>query len=62
LSINIDDITNTSIKPIENTDASSERIISGKFLGLGSDDTVGANKVSLIWLIKKREYKINLYK
>ena len=43
----IDDITNTSLSPLENIHATLEGITSCKFWGLGSDGTVGANKSAI---------------
>lgn len=43
----IDDVTNTSLRPLENIDATPEGITSCKFWGLGSDGTVGANKSAI---------------
>ncbi|MDU4750992.1 MAG: pyruvate:ferredoxin (flavodoxin) oxidoreductase [Clostridium butyricum] len=43
----IDDITNTSLSPLENIYATLEGITSCKFWGLGSDGTVGANKSAI---------------
>ncbi|OOM10499.1 pyruvate:ferredoxin (flavodoxin) oxidoreductase [Clostridium saccharobutylicum] len=43
----IDDVTNTSLKPLEHIDATPEGITSCKFWGLGSDGTVGANKSAI---------------
>ena len=43
----IDDITNTSLSPLENIHATLDGITSCKFWGLGSDGTVGANKSAI---------------
>ncbi|MBE6062113.1 MAG: pyruvate:ferredoxin (flavodoxin) oxidoreductase [Clostridium butyricum] len=43
----IDDVTDTSLRPIENIDITPEGITSCKFWGLGSDGTVGANKSAI---------------
>ena len=43
----IDDVTNTSLRPIDDIDATPEGITSCKFWGLGSDGTVGANKSAI---------------
>lgn len=43
----IDDVTNTSVKPLDNIDATPHGITSCKFWGLGSDGTVGANKSAI---------------
>ncbi len=43
----IDDISNLSLKPLEEIDATPEGITSCKFWGLGSDGTVGANKSAI---------------
>lgn len=42
----IDDVTKTSLNPLNDIDATPEGITSCKFWGLGSDGTVGANKSS----------------
>ena len=43
----IDDVTNTSIRPLDDIDATPSGITSCKFWGLGSDGTVGANKSAI---------------
>ena len=43
----IDDVTNTSLTPVEGFDSAPEGNISCKFWGLGSDGTVGANKMAI---------------
>ncbi|WP_432405333.1 pyruvate:ferredoxin (flavodoxin) oxidoreductase [Wukongibacter sp. M2B1] len=43
----IDDITNTSLVPQEEVEAIPEGTISCKLWGLGSDGTVGANKIAI---------------
>ncbi|MFW2488962.1 pyruvate:ferredoxin (flavodoxin) oxidoreductase [Clostridium chromiireducens] len=43
----IDDVTNTSLRPLDDIDATPEGITSCKFWGLGSDGTVGANKSAI---------------
>ena len=43
----IDDVTNTSLRPLEDIDATPDGITSCKFWGLGSDGTVGANKSAI---------------
>ena len=43
----IDDVTNTSFRPLDDIDATPEGITSCKFWGLGSDGTVGANKSAI---------------
>jgi pyruvate-ferredoxin/flavodoxin oxidoreductase len=40
----IDDVSNTSLRALDDIDATPEGITSCKFWGLGSDGTVGANK------------------
>ena len=42
-----DDVTGTSVEPVEEIDAEQEGIIRCKFWGYGSDGTVGANKNSI---------------
>lgn len=46
LAIN-DDVTNTSLPPVENIDATPEGTTACMFWGLGSDGTVGANKSAI---------------
>ena len=43
----IDDVTYTSLTPVEGFDSAPEGNISCKFWGLGSDGTVGANKMAI---------------
>lgn len=43
----IDDVSKTSIMPLEDIDATPKGITSCKFWGLGSDGTVGANKSAI---------------
>lgn len=43
----IDDITETSLKSVENTDTTPKGNISCRLFGLGSDGTVGANKMAI---------------
>ncbi|NYC30956.1 homodimeric pyruvate:ferredoxin (flavodoxin) oxidoreductase [Clostridium saccharobutylicum] len=43
----IDDVTNTSLRPLDDIDATPDGITSCKFWGLGSDGTVGANKSAI---------------
>ncbi len=43
----VDDVTNTSLKSMENIETTPEGTISCKFWGLGSDGTVGANKSAI---------------
>ncbi len=43
----VDDVTNTSLTPVEGFDSAPEGNISCKFWGLGSDGTVGANKMAI---------------
>ena len=43
----IDDVTNTSLRPLDDIDATPKEITSCKFWGLGSDGTVGANKSAI---------------
>ena len=43
-----DDVTHTSLEVRENIDAAPAGVFRGKFFGLGSDGTVGANKNSII--------------
>ena len=43
----IDDVTNTSLRPLDDIDATPKGITSCKFWGLGSDGTVGANKSAI---------------
>lgn len=42
-----DDVTNTSLEAVEGFDSAPEGNISCKFWGLGSDGTVGANKMAI---------------
>ena len=43
----IDDVTNTSLNPVDNFDATPKGVTACKFWGLGSDGTVGANKAAI---------------
>ena len=43
----MDDVTDTSLRPLEDIDITPEGITSCKFWGLGSDGTVGANKSAI---------------
>ncbi|MDO5516530.1 MAG: pyruvate:ferredoxin (flavodoxin) oxidoreductase [Clostridium sp.] len=43
----MDDVTNTSLRPLENIDVAPEGMTACKFWGLGSDGTVGANKSAI---------------
>ena len=43
----VDDVTNTSLRPLDDIDITPTGITSCKFWGLGSDGTVGANKSAI---------------
>ena len=43
----MDDVTNTSLRPLDDIDITPSGITSCKFWGLGSDGTVGANKSAI---------------